>query len=85
MHPLHPGATSAAAGLSSEIGLEAVQPDASSTSSAATVHTLAVAPGVAPFVAARVGLPGDNEGGITYAGQRFGPTHGTCSSGTTAR
>lgn len=32
---------------------------------------LAVAPGVAPFVAARVGLGHHNEGGITYTGRSF--------------
>jgi hypothetical protein len=75
LHPAHvlrPGFVSMGAGLSGELALGT---PASSTSdptqaqSLADLQDVAVSPGVAPWVAARVGIAGSNEAGLTYTGR----------------
>lgn len=61
----------AGAGLSGQIALLPLP--ASKTTDAATtsnkLQQLAVAPGVAPWVGGRIGIQGDNEGGLAYSGR----------------
>src|SRR5262249_19542953 len=64
------------AGLSGQIALQhlpaasPVVPTAPSTASSQTaLQDVAVGPGVAPWVSGRAGIPGSNEGGLTYSGQ----------------
>jgi len=64
-HVLNPGNVSAGAGLSGELSLGA----ASIPADGSTLAQLAAAPGVAPWINARVGLVGDNEAGLTYTGR----------------
>ncbi|XYH96808.1 hypothetical protein ACMHYB_55045 [Sorangium sp. So ce1128] len=83
LHPAHvlrPGFVSVGGGLSGEmiIAGATATPDASASagSPAASENTarrklseIAVAPGVAPWASARVGLEGENEAGLTYTGR----------------
>lgn len=69
-HVLRPGKVSAGAGMSGQV--EILAPRASPPAdpqSAARLDTLIIAPGVAPWVGARMGIAGDNEGGLTYTGR----------------
>lgn len=70
LHPaevLPPGFVSVAGGLSGEAALKSAS--ASSGEDSGKLQTLTVGSGVAPFVAARVGLAEDNEAGISYTGR----------------
>jgi hypothetical protein len=77
LHPAHtlfPGDVTLGAGLTGQVALRSTAPtDASPTSSeasrTASLETLSVAPGVAPWVGGRVGITGDNEAGLTYSGR----------------
>ncbi len=67
LHPAHvlpPGRVEVGAGTSGELALQT-----SVTGSSATLQELAVSPGVAPWASGRVGIDGDNEGGLTYTGR----------------
>lgn len=74
LHPVHvlpPGEVRAGAGLSGQIAVTKL-PIARSPAAAAPagkLQQLAVAPGVAPWVGGRIGIQGDNEGGLTYSGR----------------
>jgi len=66
-HVLHPGDVSAGAGVTGRLAfgsLDAAPP--ASAEANATLEALTVAPAVAPWIAARIGLPGENEAGLTY-------------------
>jgi hypothetical protein len=70
LHPAHvltPGNVAAGAGLSGAFTLTA----ASDPVSGGKLAQLASTPGLAPWVSGRVGLVGDNEAGVTYAGRSF--------------
>ncbi len=57
------------AGLSGQLALKPLsQATAATAPLQGELQDLAVAPGVAPWVAARMGIPGSNEGGLTYSG-----------------
>lgn len=62
-----------AAGATTGASAEEPRPDAGgareTTSSSSALQKLTTAPGVAPFVAARVGFGGGNEGGLAYTGR----------------
>ncbi|WP_437688283.1 hypothetical protein [Sorangium sp. So ce176] len=78
-HALRPGTVSFGGGLSGEMvvaGATTAPPDASPGGPAAAegaarrkLSEIAVAPGVAPWASARVGIEGDNEAGLTYTGR----------------
>lgn len=75
LHPAHvlpPGHASFGGGVSGQIALRPLAapqaPQASGPNQPSELHDLAVAPGVAPWGAGRIGFAGDNEAGITYAG-----------------
>jgi hypothetical protein len=73
-HTLNPGDVSMGGGLSGRVALlEAEAPtgaDAEQAAAGATsLEDLTVASAVAPWVAARIGLEGSNEGGLTYTGR----------------
>jgi len=69
VHPLQPGEVMVGAGLSGQLALKPLpQVSAATAPNQAELQDLAVAPGVAPWVAGRVGIPGSNEGGLTYTG-----------------
>lgn len=60
------------AGLSGKLALSTpslTTADPAEAQSLLSLEDVAVAPGVAPWVAARAGLPGSNEGGVTYTGR----------------
>lgn len=60
------------AGLSGQLALStpaASASDPNQAQSLANLQDVAVAPGVAPWVAARVGIAGSNEAGLTYTGR----------------
>lgn len=79
LHPAHPlpaGEMSAGAGASTRIGLGTLEADIQAGETQAeggTADSIArrafIAPGVAPWVAARIGLGEGNEGGITFTGR----------------
>ncbi|XXT18435.1 hypothetical protein WME94_50225 [Sorangium sp. So ce429] len=85
LHPAHvlrPGFVSVGAGLSGEMvvagppalaspdaGAGADGPAASESAARRKLSEIAVAPGVAPWASARVGLEGENEAGLTYTGR----------------
>jgi hypothetical protein len=74
LHPAHvlaPGDVTAGAGVSGQLGLTHLPVDKTPQESQnrTTVQDLSVAPGVAPWGAARVGIIGSNEAGITYSGR----------------
>lgn len=62
-HVLHTGDVSAGAGLSGELVVT------SGSDPSGRLIKLAAQQGVAPWVAGRVGLAGDNEAGLTYTGR----------------
>jgi hypothetical protein len=73
LHPAHvlpPGEIRTGAGLSGQIALLAAAP---STEPAALrgerIDPFAVAPAIAPWVNARIGIANNNEAGLTYAGR----------------
>lgn len=73
LHPAHTlpaGNVSAGAGVVGEIAALDVDGTASPEADG-VLHDFAVAPGVGPWVGGRVGLPGDNELGLTYAGRNI--------------
>jgi hypothetical protein len=82
LHPAHvlrPGHAAIGAGFSGRLtassdlrveGEEGVD-EASTSANGARIEDVALAPGVAPFVAGRVGIDGDNEAGITYTARAF--------------
>jgi hypothetical protein len=58
------------AGLSGELALQPLRPTTTPASqNVGPLQDLAVAPGVAPWAAGRVGLAGSNEAGLTYSGR----------------
>jgi hypothetical protein len=74
LHPaqvLPSGVVSAGVGLSGQPVLRALphKPPTNEGYAEAVLQDRALAPGVAPWVSARVGLPGNNEGGLTYSGR----------------
>ncbi|MCC6559085.1 MAG: hypothetical protein IT372_39680 [Polyangiaceae bacterium] len=69
LHPAHvlrPGVASVGAGLSGDF---VVLPRAAAGTAAGDLEDLTAAPGIAPWVAGRVGLDGSNEAGLTYTGR----------------
>jgi hypothetical protein len=67
LHPAHvlaPGFVAFGAGASGQL---MVRPSANAKDE--SLRRLSVAPGVAPVVAARIGVPGANEVGLTYTGR----------------
>ena len=69
LHPAHvlrPGGVQAGAGLSGQIALRDLP---SLSEREGHLQRLSVAPGVAPWVGARVGLPSSNEAGLAYTGR----------------
>lgn len=81
LHPAHvlpPGEVMVGGGVSGQLALRPIKATpapspgaASSSQDQLTLQDVALAPGVAPWGAGRVGLPGSNEGGLTYAGRTF--------------
>jgi hypothetical protein len=73
LHPAHvlpPGEVRAGAGLSGQIALLSAPATSSpAAKNASQIEELAVAPAIAPWVSGRMGLEGDNEGGLTYSGR----------------
>lgn len=72
MHPAHvlpAGDVSMGAGLSGQALVRGSGASSAGDQSGPVLQSAAVAPGVAPWVAARVGITGANEGGITYSGR----------------
>lgn len=76
LHPAHvlrPGFVTMGAGLSGELSLRtpaATPSEPAGGQSLASLEEVAVAPGVAPWIAARAGIAGSNEAGLTYTGLR---------------
>ncbi len=74
LHPAHvltPGKVSVGAGMAGQVAaLRRAQPEGEDKT-APVLEEYAVAPGLAPWAAGRVGIDGDNEAGITYAGRAF--------------
>jgi hypothetical protein len=72
LHPAHvlpPGEAMVGAGLSGQLALRPLPAVAASVAQdQSSLEDLAIAPGVAPWVSGRVGIPYDNEGGLTYSG-----------------
>jgi hypothetical protein len=69
LHPAHvlsPGKTMAGAGLSGQLPIRQIP---ATPATRAPLHRLTVAPGVAPWAGARVGLPASFEAGLTYTGR----------------
>jgi hypothetical protein len=69
LHPAHvngPGVFSFGAGASGQMAVRDVGGEASDTGQ---LQDATVAPGVAPWVAGRVGIRGSNEAGLTYTGR----------------
>jgi hypothetical protein len=73
LHPAHvlpPGQIMVGAGLSGEVGLGKIPPGTPQVQQNwGSLESLALGPGVAPWAAARVGLPEFSEAGLTYAGR----------------
>ena len=76
------------AGLSGQLALQQLHypPAPANQPDVGSLQTLAVAPGVAPWVSGRMGLPGSNEGGLTYSGHalRLDARHAFALSKTAA-
>jgi hypothetical protein len=71
LHPAHvlpPGAVRAGAGLSGQIALRSF-PALKGVATPVKLQQLTAAPGVAPWVSARIGIQGENEAGLTYTGR----------------
>lgn len=77
LHPVHvlsPGKVSAGAGLSGQVVLQDLPATATPTapdrpSLESQLQTRTIAPAIAPWVSARVGIVGSNEAGLTYSGR----------------
>jgi hypothetical protein len=70
LHPAHvltPGRVQVLGGVAGR--LAALDASGLASSSGGVLEDVAVAPGMAPFVGARVGIDGDNEAGLTYTGR----------------
>lgn len=74
MHPAHvlpEGKVSVGAGAAGQIAaLERAQPERDDKS-APVLEEYTVSPGLSPWASGRIGITGDNEAGITYAGRAF--------------
>lgn len=74
LHPAHTlpaGRVMVGAGVAGHLGaLEAAEVVGEDTSEP-VLEDCAVAPGVAPWAAGRIGVDGDNEAGVTYSGRAF--------------
>jgi hypothetical protein len=55
------------AGVSGQLAL-VPSSTAGASANQGSLQDLVIAPGVAPWVSGRAGIPGDNEGGLTYSG-----------------
>ncbi|NUP14414.1 MAG: hypothetical protein HOW73_50940 [Polyangiaceae bacterium] len=74
MHPAHtlsPGRVSMGAGVAGHIGALDAAEVTTDDKTEPVLEDFAVAPGVAPWAAGRIGIEGDNEAGLTYAGRSF--------------
>lgn len=72
LHPAHvlpPGSVTVGAGMSGQLALKPLPAETSQQQYAEPLQNLAVSPGVAPWIAARMGIDGDNEGGLTWSGR----------------
>lgn len=73
MHPAHvlrPGYVSFGGGVSGRFALRSPPGSAGATPTVEErFHEVTVAPGIAPWVAGRVGIEGANEAGLTYTGR----------------
>jgi hypothetical protein len=72
LHPAHvlaAGDVSMGAGVSGQALVRGTGAASNGDQSGSVLQSVAVAPGVAPWVAARVGIAGSNEGGLTYSGR----------------
>jgi hypothetical protein len=72
-HVLHPGKASIGSGVSGEMILAGARAEAAGATldgaRRSALEELTVAPGVAPWVGARVGVEGSNEVGLAYTGR----------------
>ena len=74
LHPAHTlpaGNVTVGAGVTGTVGALQATEVSNDNTSEVVLEDFAVAPGVGPWAAGRVGIPGDNEAGITYAGRSF--------------
>lgn len=74
LHPAHtlsPGRVTMGAGVAGHIGALEVAEVSGDDKTEPVLEDFAVAPGVSPWAAARIGIVGDNEAGLTYAGRAF--------------
>lgn len=73
LHPAHvlpPGEVRGGVGLSGQLALLPSAPSTSpETNERTTIEEASVAPALAPWVSARIGIAGDNEAGLTYSGR----------------
>src|SRR5262249_14255801 len=72
LHPAHvlpPGEVRVGAGLSGQVALMPLPTTTGTAANNAKLQQLTAAPGVAPWVGGRIGIQGDNEGGLTYSGR----------------
>jgi len=72
LHPAHvlpEGTMSVGAGLSGQVALKPIAPAATNAEEQGSLQNLGVSPGVAPWISGRLGLPGENEAGLTYSGR----------------
>lgn len=73
LHPAHvlpPGGVTVGAGLSGQLALRPLPASATGVvKNEGALQDLGVAPGVAPWVGGRMGVAGDNDFGLTYAGR----------------
>jgi hypothetical protein len=63
------GSVTIGGGLSGQLALQKLPAPKSPNDTEGALQQLAVGPGVAPWAAGRMGLPYDNEAGLTYAGR----------------
>jgi hypothetical protein len=73
-HTLHPGDVTMGAGMSGRVALlpadvPAGEDAEQALAGATSLEDLTVAPAIAPWVSARIGLDETNEGGLTYTGR----------------
>lgn len=82
LHPAHvlrPGHAAVGAGVSGRLAAasdvsaaaDAALSEEAVAANGARIEDVVLAPGVAPYVAGRVGIDGDNEAGITYTARAF--------------
>ncbi len=72
LHPAHTlpaGNVRVGAGATGTIGTLSATVTSDSDRSEPVLEDFAIAPGVAPWVSGRVGIPGENEAGVTYSGR----------------